>query len=66
MKVVIQCAARKNDDAGHMMDDLGRQVMFVANPGMVEDDPSRIYRRPDDEALPGISWRTMVPDTSYN
>ncbi len=32
MIVVIQCAARKRPDAGHLKSTDGRQVIFVADP----------------------------------
>ncbi|MBI1181520.1 MAG: hypothetical protein GC201_13270 [Alphaproteobacteria bacterium] len=64
MIVVIQCAARKQRDAGHMIAPDGRPVMFVANPKMMLFNDGRIYARPDDYAGGGKSWRQLVAE--YN
>ena len=44
MIFVIQCAARKNPDAGYLRRRDGRKVMFVADPGAAPDGATRAYR----------------------
>ena len=57
MIVVIQCAAGKNPSAGHMLTENKQPVMFVADPQKAPADESIIYKRPDDLARSGLSWR---------
>jgi hypothetical protein len=64
MIVVIQCAAHKQHDAGHMIAPDDRPVMFAADPKYAPSGDGRIYARPDDYADGGKSWRQLV--TEYN
>ncbi len=64
MIVVIQCAARKQDHAGHLRTINGRNVMFVAQPKAAPAGRSAVYARPDDMADTGQSWRTVLQE--YN
>ena len=57
MIVVIQCAASKRPDAGHLVAASGKRVDFVAHPQIAPRDPDRVYARPDDRRQDGISWR---------
>ena len=66
MIVVIQCAARKAADAGHLRTHDGRNVMFVANPDLAPPDDECIYARPDDVAETGTSWRTVLRQYNEN
>lgn len=59
MKVIIQCAASKQPDAGKLKTQSGEEVVFVANPKLCSSVPSGVsYVRPDD------TWREML--TRYN
>ena len=60
MIVVIQCAARKKHDAGHLRRRDGRKVLFVANPICASGEGDLLYTRPDDLADTGFSWRTEL------
>ena len=64
MIVVMQCAARKKPNAGHLRRLDGRAVTFVANPGVAPLGASRAYARPDDASDVGPSWRTVLRE--YN
>ena len=64
MIVVIQCAARKQDNAGQLRTLDGRNVMFVAKPDSAPPDESQVYKRPDDDFDAGKSWRTVLRE--YN
>jgi hypothetical protein len=64
MIVVIQCAASKRANAGHLVTASGNPVDFVANPQMAPADPSRVYARPDDVSDNGVSWRQEL--LNYN
>lgn len=64
MIVVIQCAAGKDQSAGHMLAENGRKVTFVADTQNPPPDGSTIYRHPDDPALSGLSWRDLL--VKYN
>ena len=55
--VVIQCAGRKQPNAGHLRNSDGRKVMFVAKPDLAPATPGYVYARPDDRADTGLSWR---------
>ena len=50
MIVVIQCAARKSPDAGHLRRADGKQVLFVADPDSAPADKAYFYSRPDDQS----------------
>lgn len=64
MIVVIQCAGRKKPNAGHLRKASGEQVMFVANPNLIPPTEGVTFAHPDDEAVPGISWRSQLAE--YN
>ena len=64
MILVIQCAARKNPEAGHLRTLDERKVMFVADPGIAPIDPNCSYARPDDTSDTGKPWRTILRE--YN
>ncbi len=60
MTVVISCAGGKNPFAGYMLTENGQRVMFVADPQEAPLDESIIYKRPDDLAHSGLSWRDKL------
>lgn len=63
--VVIQCAATKRMNAGHLRCHDGRKVIFVANPDAAGASDGLVYARPDDSSdTAGKSWRTVLRD--YN
>lgn len=57
MNVVIQCAAGKRSDAGHLRTGGGKPVMFVADPAQAPQAGDLMYARPDDLAEDGRTWR---------
>lgn len=63
MKIVIQCAASKQANAGYFLDRNGHKACFVANPALAPAATGCIYARPDDKAN-GSTWREMLDD--YN
>jgi hypothetical protein len=64
MIVVIQCAASKRPDAGHLVAASGKLVDFVAQPQIAPPNPDRVYARPDDLPEDGVSWRQLL--LAYN
>jgi hypothetical protein len=64
MIVVIQCAASKRADAGHLVTASGTPVDFVADPRAAPPDPRKVYARPDDSPDGGRSWRDIL--LAYN
>ncbi len=60
MNVVIQCAAGKRANAGHMRTDGGKPVLFVADPGGAPQTDAIEYARPDDIAQGGKTWRDVL------
>jgi len=64
MKIVIQCAATKQPQAGRMRMRDGRDVMFIADPTAAPAEPDVVYARPDDASDQGPSWRELLVD--YN
>ena len=64
MIVIIQCAAGKATNAGHLVTADGKPVTFVAHPEIAPENGSRVYARPDDEAGEGKSWRDVL--RAYN
>jgi hypothetical protein len=60
MIVVIQCAASKRPDAGHLVTASGKPVDFVAHPQIAPRDCDQLYARPDDPCEDGISWRQLL------
>jgi hypothetical protein len=59
MIVVIQCAASKRSDAGHLATHDGMHVEFVANPEIAPAHSGRVYARPDD-LCDGVPWRDVL------
>lgn len=64
MIVVIQCAARKQPNAGYLTTNDGRRVLFVAEPNSAPAADGVLYARPDDLAEGGRSWRDEL--LAYN
>ncbi len=64
MIVVIQCAAGKRHNAGHLRTRDGRDVMFVARPDSAPAHRARIYARPDEPSDRGKPWRAVLQE--YN
>ena len=64
MIVVIQCAASKRPDAGHLVAASGKLIDFVAHPQIAPANPDRVYARPDDLREDGTTWRQLL--LSYN
>ena len=64
MIVVIQCAAKKKSDAGHLCRRDGQPVLFVADPDAAPASVANAYARPDDISDAGVSWRDQLLD--YN
>lgn len=60
MIIVIQCAASKRSDAGHLLSAMGKRIIFVANPEAAPADPAHEYARPDDPSGTGMSWRQVL------
>lgn len=63
MIVVIQCAATKVANAGHLVMADGKLVTFVAHPEIAPKD-GKLYARPDDDAGESRSWREVL--IAYN
>lgn len=59
MIVVMQCASRKQPEAGFMRAQDGRRVCFVADPSHAPADEF-LYARPDDQSDAGPSWRELL------
>ena len=59
MIAVIQCAARKNANAGTLRTSAGQPVCFVANPALAPND-RYAYARPDGFSESGESWRNRL------
>lgn len=57
MKIVIQCAASKDDAAGTIRTKDGKPVSFVADPARAPERSDVVYARPDDPAEDGWRWR---------
>ena len=57
MNVVIQCAAGKHSDAGHLRTTADQPVMFVADPAQAPHGTNLKYARPNDLADDGRTWR---------
>ena len=68
MIVVIQCAARKQHDAGSLRTPDERHVLFVAKPDAddAESSGSQVYARPDDKSDWGESWRSVLQEYNAN
>ncbi|MFZ5452606.1 MAG: hypothetical protein ACOZF2_12185 [Thermodesulfobacteriota bacterium] len=63
MKIVIQCAGRKNDE-GYWQTKEGKNVMFVAHPEVNSPAFDGLYAFPDHISDQNTSWRELVWD--YN
>jgi hypothetical protein len=57
---VIQCAAKKQPDAGSLRTADGKPVVFVAKPDRIPPDGLHLYARPDDMSENGKSWRELL------
>jgi hypothetical protein len=57
MITIIQCAARKQANAGALRTSEGKPVLFVGYPEAAPRDGGLIYVRPDDRADTGCTWR---------
>lgn len=64
LTVVIQCAAAKRPDAGHLVGEDGKPITFVARPDQAPKTKDLLCRRPDDQAHDGRTWRAHLLD--YN
>jgi hypothetical protein len=60
MIVVIQWAAKKRPDAGHLRTTDGHKVLFVADPAKAPPSNSLRYARPDDASDAGGTWRDVL------
>ncbi len=60
MIVVIQCAARKREDAGCLRTRDGRPVIFVGDPEYAPQQQECLYARPDDLSDRSGSWREVL------
>ncbi len=66
MIVVIQCAKSKRDHAGHLVNNAGRKVLFVARPEEASACEGYIFARPDDDDGTGVSWRNQLLEYNKN
>ena len=64
--VVIQCAASKAQNAGRLATADGKPVLFVADPKIAPQQSEVEYRRPDDIAPSGVSWRKELAKYNEN
>lgn len=64
MIAVIQCAAGKKANAGHMNTRDGKPVLFVVDPSSAPPSASYVYARPDDIFESGTTWRQEL--LNYN
>ena len=60
MKIVIQCAASKDPEAGMMKTAEGMPVLFVADPARAPVRTDIVYARPDDVAEDGQRRRDVL------
>jgi hypothetical protein len=58
--VVVQCAAKKRDDAGLIQTADRTPVFFVADPSSAPISNARRYARPDDIYSDGQTWRDRL------
>jgi hypothetical protein len=66
MIVVIQCAAGKQSNAGHLLTASGRPVDFVTHPQAAPHNMPRAYARPDDLADGSETWRKLLLEDNRN
>ncbi|HKJ76463.1 MAG TPA: hypothetical protein VKA64_04590, partial [Gammaproteobacteria bacterium] len=64
MKVIIQCAARKDSAAGYLKTRDGQRVLFVAHPEKAPRSGDVGYAKPDDRTEDGRTWRQVLVE--YN
>ena len=60
MIIVIQCAAKKKSNSGHLCRRDGQPVLFVADPESAPAGVAYAYARPDDISDTGVSWRAQI------
>ncbi len=60
MIVVIQCAAKKQPDAGYLRTSKGKPVLFVADPDIAPQTDQYFYAGPDDISDKGETWRDIL------
>lgn len=60
MIAVIQCAATKRSGAGHLRQQNGTKVMFVADPARAPADSDWVFAHPDDVSDTGATWRQVL------
>ena len=60
MKVVIQCAGRKDRTGNSLMAADGRPVLFIAHPAEAPSSVEHAYARPDDVSENGQTWRARL------
>lgn len=60
VRIVIQCAARKKENAGYLNTNDNRKVCFVASPDLANEDSIFIYTRPDDLLETNETWRDQL------
>ena len=58
--VVIQCASRKQPNAGYLQNNDGRKVMFVAKPDDAPQGEPYTYAHPDGADDAGEPWRQKL------
>ena len=63
---VIQCAAKKKPDAGHLCRRDGQKVLFVADSETAPAGVAHAYARPDDISDTGMSWRAALLEYNDN
>jgi hypothetical protein len=66
MIAVIQCAAKKCCDAGHLRRQGGTKVMFVAEPADAPPDPGCVFAHFDDVSDDGATWRQVLVRDNAN
>lgn len=66
MIIIIQCAAKKRNDAGHLATTSGKPVLFVADPQAAPTASGYVYAHPDDLSDIGISWRQALARYNEN
>lgn len=60
MKIAIQCADKKQANAGSFKSREGKHIMFVADPSLAPPSRETIYAHPDDISDDGRSWRERL------
>lgn len=60
MKIVIQCAAKKQHDAGYFTTKHGNEVLFVAKPNLAPPQNGVTHAHPDGLDDDGVSWRDKL------